>query len=250
MNLASTSMNMFIILTIIYFVVHYYISKDQKKIVDYIYYLFTITFQLVIVFMYSKQICGTPQIKSVFIWGLIPWFFIFFGIVTLLKVFPGWKSPFSNTFGYAITKLMGISSLFNSLLKNNYNISDSSMGKIMQNIYQDESLLINELNPSNFDSAIQKLKPIFDTKSSGYALGIEKLRKMVLLKDEVSRFIWYLFTGGLVVSLSNMGITTTKCQRDVSQVRKEMDTYNAALKRNRKLAEKQKKNQRIYKITE
>ena len=120
----------------------------------------------------------------------------------------------------------------------------------MQNIYQDESLLINEMTPSNFDSAIQKLKPILDTKSSNYSDNIEKLKKMVLLKDVISRFIWYSLTGGLVVSLSNMGLATTKCQKDISDLTQEMDSYNDSLTKKAAAKEKELKNQKQYVITE
>jgi hypothetical protein len=250
MSLASMSMNLFVLTTIIYFVVHYFINEKQHKIINYIYYGLTIATQLIIIYFQSKELCGTPQLSSVFIWGLIPWFFLFFGLIVLLKVFPGWKSPFSNTIGYLFTKILGITSLFNSLLKTNYKSTDAGLNKIMQNVYEDQSVLINEITPTNFDVAIEKLKPIFNTLSSDYSTNIAKLKKMVLLKDEVSRFIWYVLTGGLVVSLSNMGITTSRCEKDVGQVKKEMETYNKALAKNKELAEKEKKNQKVYYVRE
>lgn len=246
MSLASTSMNLFILLTIIYFVVHYFIEPSTKNIVSIIYYCLIILSQLILIYMQSKELCGTPQIQSVFIWGLIPWFFLFFGLIVLLKTFPGWKAPFSNTIGYLFTKLLGITGLFNSLLKTNYKSTDQGLNKIMQNIYEDQSILINEMTPSNFDTAIQKLKPLFNTAAATYSANIDKLRKMVLLKDEVSRFIWYLLTGGLVVSISNMGVSTNKCEKDVSQVSKEMDSYNAQINKINETNKKLEKNQKQY----
>jgi hypothetical protein len=246
MSLASTSMNLFVFTTIIYFIVHYYINRKQHKIINYMYYGIIIASQLVIIYLQSKDLCGTPQVSSVFIWGLIPWFFLFFGLITLLDVFPGWKSPFSNTIGYLFTKILGITSLFNSLLKSKFTSDDKGLNKIFQNVYEDQSVLINEMTPNNFDNAIDKLKSIFNTTSPDYTSNIEKLRKMVLLKDEVSRFIWYVLTGGLVVSISNMGITTTKCEKDIKQVKREMNAYNAAIAKNKQLEIEQKKNQKQY----
>jgi hypothetical protein len=245
MSLASTSMNLFFLTTIIYFIVYYFTSDSAKNIISIIYYSLIIITQFLLIYLQSKELCGSPQIKSIFLWGLIPWFFLFFGLITLLKAFPSWKSPFSNTIGYLFTKLLGITGLFNSLLKSNYKSNDQSLNKIMQNIYEDQSILINEMTPSNFETAINKLKPLFNTTSTDYSNNILKLKKLVLLKDEVSRFIWYALTGGLVVSISNMGVTTTKCEKDVSLLNKEMDKYNEQIgkieKNNKKLEEKQKK---------
>jgi len=41
-----------------------------------------------------------------------------FGILNLLLLtLPGWLAPFSNTFGYAIAKLAGLSDLMNEILR-------------------------------------------------------------------------------------------------------------------------------------
>ena len=38
---------------------------------------------------------------------IVPWVLIFGMVVVMLNVYPGWISPFSNTFGYGLTKLAG-----------------------------------------------------------------------------------------------------------------------------------------------
>ena len=120
----------------------------------------------------------------------------------------------------------------------------------MQNIYEDQSVLINEITPNNFENAINKLKPLFNTASIDYTKNILKLKKLVQLKDEISRFIWYILTGGLVVSLSNMGIVTTKCEKDVKQMSKEVNAYNKAIKENSMKEKQQKQNQQKFYIRE
>lgn len=247
MSVSSTSFSIFIIITILYFIIRYNLDESVKSTVDIIYYCLFAISQLFFIYIQSKELCKEPQIGTVFIWGLIPIFFIFFGMITLLKIFPGWKSPFSNTFGYLTTRLMGIGNTFNSLLKTNFKSNDEGLNKVMQSVYEDQSLLINEITPSNFDLAIQKLKPMFNTTLASYGENIEKLKSMVNLKDEVSRFIWYVLTGGLVISISNMGAVSSKCEKSPEAMKREMDKYNTAIsKQSEKAKQEAKQQQKSY----
>lgn len=241
-----TSFIVFIVLTILYFILIYYLDAKLHNAINIIYFCLIIVSQLLFVYQQSKIMCKSPQIGTVFIWGLIPWFFIFFGVVVALKIFPGWKAPFSNTIGYLIVKLLGVKTIFNNLLKTKFNTNDNGLNKVIEQIYQDQSLLINEFTPTNFNSAIEKIKPLFNTKSTDYSSNIKALQKMVLVKDEISKFIWYILTGGLVISLSNMGIVTSKCRKDAKQIEDETMKYNEALARNKKIEEEEKKNRKIY----
>ena len=47
---------------------------------------------------------------------IIPWVFIFGVINLILIIFPGWLSPFANTFGYLAMKIFGLNDLLNSIL--------------------------------------------------------------------------------------------------------------------------------------
>ena len=66
-------------------------------------------------------------------------------------MFPGWKSPFSNTLGYFIAFLSGIKPAFLKLLKkpesiDASNIEDKALLESINHIYNDVSTMINELN--------------------------------------------------------------------------------------------------------
>jgi hypothetical protein len=229
MDISSTSFILFILLTLIYFILLYFFNEKLHGAINIVYYLFVIVSQLLLIYQQSKTMCKTPQLGTVLLWGLIPWFFIFIGLNVVLKAFPGWKAPFSNTFGYLLVKLLGVKTIFNNLLKSKFHTTDYTLNKVIEQIYEDESLLINEMTPLNFDVAINKLKPLFDLKNVNYSSNINALKKMVFLKDEVSRFIWYIFTGGLVISLSNMGVITTKCTKSPTQLAEENKKYQQAL---------------------
>ena len=47
-------------------------------------------------------------IGEVFKVTIIPWVFVFASIIVLLMLLPSWLSPFSNTIGYFIAKVMGL----------------------------------------------------------------------------------------------------------------------------------------------
>lgn len=245
--MSSFSFFSFILLTILYFILLYFLDRKLHTALNIIYYCFVIVSQLFITYQQSKELCKTPNIGSVLLWSLIPWFIIFIGLNALLTMFPGWKAPFSNTFGYLVVRILGIKNTFNSLLKSNYTTQDAGLNKVMEQIYEDESLLINEIIPTNFDTAIEKLKPLFDTKNrERYNESIVSLRKMVLLKDEVSRFIWYVLTGGFVISLSSMGIASTKCTKTSKQLQEEQEKYKSVLAQHREMDEEKNASKKLY----
>jgi len=190
-----------------------------------IYYALILTTQLTFVYLTSKSLCGTPQLKSIFLWGFIPWIFIFLVINVIIKIAPGWKSPFSNTFGYGIISLMGIKDTMNNLLKSNFKSSNPGLNKIAEKMYQDQSLLVNEITPVNFELAIKRISPLLDSNKPGYSTHLDRLKHLVRLKDEVSRGIWYILSGLLTISVSNMGIASVKCIKTSKQIKDDVAKY-------------------------
>lgn len=216
--------SVFIFITLVYFILIF--IKGESMVFDVIYYSLIVGTQVLFVYLASKSLCGSAQISSVFTWGIVPWIFIFISINIILKMFPGWKAPFSNTFGYGIVNLMGIKNTVNTILKSNFKSSNSGLNKIAEKMFQDESLLINEMTPVNFDSALQKLKPLLDTGNAGYKEALDKLRHLVRLKDEISRGIWYILSGLLTISVSNMGIASSGCVKTAQQIKEEVSQYH------------------------
>jgi hypothetical protein len=69
----------------------------------FIYFLFIVLSQIGINASVMVNKCGgsiMQNIGSAFLMTLIPWFFIFGGVVVCLMIFPGFKSAFSNVIGY------------------------------------------------------------------------------------------------------------------------------------------------------
>ena len=65
---------------------------------------------------------------------------------------PGWKAPFSNTLGYLIVWLSGVNNSFYKILK-----QDNNENKLLQMVYKDPSIMINEITPENFDLFIARM---------------------------------------------------------------------------------------------
>jgi hypothetical protein len=207
----------------------------------------------------SKDICGFDQEKTALIATLLPWFLVLGALKAALIVFPGWLMPFSNTFGYMFVSIAtDMKDVFNSILTPQFDLappkdgegqkggSDSTgglqdsadipednvknkrdIGRALEQIYTDQSILLNELNLDNLDRFWDSFKESKLIRPSAKIEDLEKIRKFLMLKTIVGEFIWLVLCGMLVVSISynyllNMGCTFTPEQQKIrSQVLKE-----------------------------
>jgi len=241
----SSSLVIYIILTIFYYVfIMLPIPESLKNVLHYLYYILVITSQILMAYIISKNACGTAQIGDIFLWGFIPWVIVFIGFNLILKLMPGWKSPFSNTFGYLVVKIAGVSDVFNSMLKPSIQSNDAGLNKIVEKVFEDNSILINQITPDNFDSVIDKLGKLWDMGTPSFNESKEKLRYLVSVKDTVSQFIWAILIGLITVSMSSMGILSSKCRKSTEQIKKEALAYKEQLK----AQNDEKKDPRVYTI--
>ena len=165
----------------------------------------------------GEHCSGDVQLYNAIVYTLVP-NLIFGGTVyILLNKFPGWKAPFSNTIGYLIASMFGIRSTFNKMLKT----SENQGNDVINKIYNDPSMLINELQPdapttvrydSDFDTEFKRLAKanIFKPGWEKYA---KKLYNLVVIKDMVSSIVWYFLTSSLIIATSFNGIMNINCVR-------------------------------------
>ena len=181
----------------------------------------------------TDTMCGNKQYDTALFITLIPWAVIFGLLYVMLTVFPGWLRPFSNTFGYGIAKLSGLTSFFNSILIPEISLASGTkeVNEALSHIYSDKSLLINEISqePISFDSFWERMKPIFD--SGTYTKENKaKLLSYVKLKDNVAEYIWYMLTGTLVTSVSYNYVVNKGCTQSVKEMKKRRKEYEAKIK--------------------
>jgi len=151
-------------------------------------------------------------------------------------MFPGWKSPFSNTFGYLAARVGGIKDAFNAILTENIS------NKAVQAIYEDNSLIINEITPENFEDFWSKMQTSNMISASVPADSKERLYKLVRMKDIVSEFVWYLLAGVLISSITFSYISNSKCKRSAEYMKQQHEEW----KKDADKGEKKKKDNVYY----
>lgn len=108
----------------------------------------------------SKALCNSDAIRwnSILMATLLPWTIIFFSLFVILKAFPGWITPFSNTVGYLVISILGVESTLTKILNTN-DESDGDLKKAIANISHNKSNFINQIDidVTDFNSFIQKL---------------------------------------------------------------------------------------------
>lgn len=185
----------------------------------------------------TKSICGgQPQWANTMIFTLIPWILIFGVINLVLIVFPGWISPFANTFGYLFMKLLGVE----DLLKNILNLEKDDPGakltpqnkliaRGIQEIYGNSSLFLNQIptSPVKFREFVSTLV------NTGYfrkginigSMEIIDLYKFIQLKEIIGKYIWNLLSGILVTSVSFNYILNTECSNSLKTMQKKRNDF-------------------------
>jgi hypothetical protein len=130
--------------------------------------------------------------------------------------------------------------------------------RALQEIYEDESLLINQITPENIDAFIARytnagiiLKPsefiALDTANNTkdvYENLITQIRKAVYFKLFVSEYIWLLLSGILAISVTSNYIANYGCKMTPEQLA-EKEAKLAAIAAAEAAAETEKKKPKI-----
>lgn len=200
----------------------------------------------------SKDICGFDQEKTALFATILPWFLVLGALKAALIVFPGWLTPFSNTFGYMfVSAVTDLKDVFNTILTPQFDLAPESqkgggddggesadipkddvknkrdIGRALEQIYTDQSIILNELNLDNLDRFWDSFKESRLIRPSAKVEDLEKIRKFLMMKTIVGEFVWFVLCGLLVVSISynyllNMGCSFTPEQQKIrAQVLKE-----------------------------
>lgn len=261
----TTGLIWFMIITSVYMGILYFMGSrknktaeaiqnmtTQNRIFGGVYILLLIIGEYFINLNLTNTICGTNQWSTALLVTILPWVVIFGVLNLILLILPGWLSPFSNTFGYGIAKLAGLKGLTDKIFKSQMNLgkikdenNEGGIQKALAQIYTNQSLLINEITPDNFDKFWSEMTPLFNKGAGEYK---EDLRDIVRLKDIVAQFIWYMLTGGLVTSVGYNYIVNSACSLSSEEMKKRHDEY---VEQEQKIADFKKSNPtRVYSTNE
>lgn len=214
--------------TFVYFIIKYvmlgvisgpndYVNNQNKTLGGLIIYLiFIFSFQIFFGISNVNEKCnGIAQPITGILYSLGPNILIFGSVVMLLLGLPGWKSAFSNTFGYGfVNALFNVSNSLVDLLKGEGN-------ELVRKICSNKSLVINEMTPSNFIEFVKKLphKKDYTTQKTKSNNAYNNLWKCIVIKDIIAEFIWYILTLALVVSITYDSIIDIRCNMDKNQLK-------------------------------
>ena len=242
------SILIFTLFTIIYYSTLYSIGikSHYKKILTIIYYGSVLISQIIININVMKKLCGDGGVGKALFVTLMPWVIIMGLINVLLMMFPAWKDPFSNTFGYFITKhVLGVKPfLQNDILRKS---SSSKVLEAIKHIYSDPSLLINELTINDVNNPLwwkSMQGTIFMTSVTNEAK--EKLANIIGLKDLISEATWIMLTGIYASMTCNNSIITTGCQQSVQKMKQFHAKYEKQQKHQHQLNQNEPKPNNYY----
>ena len=231
-NVPKPSMLFFFIATTIYSVIKYNIGEKSLTLAT-ICYIITIVIghYLINVDLVTKT-CNSPNWRLAFIVTIVPWVMMFGTIILILTIYPGWKTPFSNTFGYGMTRFAGAKKITSDIFPpaNEIKGNDSNANSIKESlayIYSDQSILINEVTPENFDNFWKDTEPIRSEESkTGEDNKLkDKFMNLIKLKDIVGEYVWYMLTGSLVIAVGYNYIIASTCSPSVENIKKQAKKY-------------------------
>ena len=218
----------------------------------------------------SKDICGFDQGKTALWATVLPWFLVLGALKAALVVFPGWLSPFSNTFGYIFVSVVtDLKDVFNNILTPQFDLAPAAqkggggeggggegstdipkddvknkrdIGRALEQIYTDQSILLNELNLDNLDRFWDSFKESKLLRPSAQIEDLDKIRKFLMMKNIVGEFVWLVLSGLLVVSISYNYILNIGCSFTPEQQKIRAQVLKEKQKAADDAAEKQKNN--------
>ncbi len=197
-----------------------------------IYFLLVLVIQFIVNSSVIASACGgniTENMGAAGVFTFLPWTLMFGVIIVILTIYPGFKSAFSDVIGYFWVS-SSASKILTELLVNqdvqSKIYSDASLTpekkKEMQSaadtiikICGNTSILINQMVPDNFNDywniLTPLMKPQYQTDSVETAGIRGQLFDLVVTRDNVGEFMWYLYTGLLLISIVQLKITTRGC---------------------------------------
>ena len=131
---------LFSVITTIYYVIKY--NLDASNSMDTVYFLMYIMILVITHFFLNlnttRALCGSNQWETTFYVTVGPWLIIFGFLYIGLKTFPSWLMPFSNTIGYGVALLAGLSETNEKLFKSTEKATSKDELGFLEKIYTDK----------------------------------------------------------------------------------------------------------------
>jgi len=212
--------------------VEYKAYKSDNYMYLAIYFLLVLIIQFIVNSSIISSTCGgniTENMGAAGVFTFLPWTLIFGVIITILTIYPGFKSAFSDVIGYFWVSSSASRILTELLVNQDVQTkidSDATLTpekkKEMQSaadtiikICGNTSILINQMVPDNFKDYWTTLTPLMKDKYQVEGVETSGIRNqlfdLVVTRDNVGEFMWYLYTCLLLISIVQLKITTRGC---------------------------------------
>jgi hypothetical protein len=276
MDISLQSLFYFIIITIIYFsfpaigkpqLTLEYLEKDKQM--EYyntnmkrlaLYFGVVVVSQMFLNVGYLMSKCGgslDKNISAAAMYTIIPWILIFGILMIVLLIFPGFKSAFSDVIGYYIVSREA-NDIFGSILigtdlneeieKTNDPDKKNELTKAAEAIIKicgNKSIIINQMNPDNFSSVWDALKPLMKPGSFDDISIKQRLLDIVAYKENIGEAFWYIYASILISSIVYYNLATRGCVKSLEEIKSDHDAY---VKSQEEQLEKTKATATTYKI--
>ena len=200
----------------------------------------------------TKSSCGTTQWGTAVYATLFPWVLIFGILMMLLELFPGWLTPFSNTFGYLIASFSGVGTIIDQIFKpsskSNKPEDNGPVQVALSHIYGNKSLLINEITTDSFDNFWSGMSSLMLPGAINNEELKDKLFSMVALKESAAKWLWYILGGALVTSVSLNYIVNSACSMSTDEMKARHDEYEETIAKEKE--DSDNSTTRVYSTTE
>jgi len=175
-----------------------------------------------------------------FIVTFFPWIFIFGSVVLFLIALPEYKSAFANVIGYFIVANRAHSLLSELLLARDPStglpiageVTDTEVQKEFQKVAStilkicgDMSVLINQITPINFESYWSTLLPLMKPQYQTDMIMKQNLLDIVIQRDDIGEAVWYIYTGILIISITQYNLTLRGCQPSMESIEETKRNY-------------------------
>jgi hypothetical protein len=157
-------------------------EATNNNVINFVYILLLVIGSYFINASISKSMCSQSiQWSYVLMITLLPWIIIFISLYFVLKIFPGWITPFSNTIGYSVIGLLGIEKTYDDIfITTNEADSNTELVKAIANMNSNKSKFINQISID-----IQEFVEFFTQMGALLKSGIlENVDEMKALKEK------------------------------------------------------------------
>jgi hypothetical protein len=192
----SSTITYFLLTTIcfVFFIIYNIFQKPQisevaeapnNNLINSIYILLLVVGSYFINASISKAMCSQSiQWSYVLMITLLPWIIIFISLYVMLKLFPGWISPFSNTIGYSIIGFLGIEKTYEAIFKTSAQESDvnGEVVKAIANMNSNKSKFINQISTD-----VEEFKNFFINMPELLKDGIVEEAKKIIIPRELEQ---------------------------------------------------------------